>query len=74
MAAYIWEEGVTHLPLISIPGNEILLEPSYQVPFIQKWLDSQFAVTDSPEFLAPLGTVEEQLKATLDEVADAALQ
>ena len=45
VAAYIWEEGNTHLPLIEIPGNELLLEPAYQVPFIQKWLDEQFALT-----------------------------
>ena len=43
IAAFIFEEGTTHLPLISIEGNDLLLEPAYQVPFIQEWLDTQFA-------------------------------
>lgn len=44
---FTWEEAITHLPLISIEGNELLLEPAYQVPFIQEWLDQQFAVDSS---------------------------
>ena len=31
------------------PRYEILFEPAYQVPFIQRWLDSQFA-TPEPVF------------------------
>ena len=42
-AVYFWEELTTHLPLISIEGNELLFEPAYTVPFIQKWLDAQFS-------------------------------
>lgn len=42
-AVYFWEEFKTHLPLISIEGNELLFEPAYTVPFIQKWLDTQFS-------------------------------
>ena len=42
-AAYFWEELKTHQPLISIEGNELLFEPAYTVPFIQKWLDTQFS-------------------------------
>jgi hypothetical protein len=41
-AAYLWEEGITRTPLVHIPGNELLLRPAYQVPFIQEWLDAQF--------------------------------
>jgi Chlorophyll A-B binding protein len=44
IAVYIWEEFITHKALIDIPGNELLLEPAYQVPFIQVWLDAQFSV------------------------------
>jgi hypothetical protein len=44
-AIYMWEEFITHTPLIDIPGNELLLEPAYQVPYIQKWLDNQFSGT-----------------------------
>lgn len=42
-AIYMWEEFITQTPLIDIPGNELLLEPAYQVPYIQKWLDNQFS-------------------------------
>lgn len=42
-AVYFWEEFTTHQPLISIEGNELLFEPAYTVPFIQKWLDTQFS-------------------------------
>ena len=45
-AVFVYEEARTGKPIVSIPGNEILFEPAYQVPFIQRWLDSQFA---SPE-------------------------
>ena len=45
VAAFFFEEATTHLPLISIEGNELLLEPAYEVPFIQEWLDAQFAPT-----------------------------
>jgi light-harvesting complex I chlorophyll a/b binding protein 1 len=53
-AAFVWEEGITHLPLIEIGSNDLLLQPAYQVPTIQKWLDAQFVVAD-PEsaFLTP---------------------
>jgi len=75
VAVYTWEEVITHLPLISIEGNDILLEPAYQVPFIQEWLDGQFSVTD-PEsaFFTPadIGSVE-SLKDMLDEAVSASL-
>ena len=49
IAVFIWEEARTGKPLVSIEGNEILFEPAYQVPFIQKWLDSRFS-SPSPVF------------------------
>lgn len=42
VAAYIFEEGMTHKPVISLAANDLLFEPFYLVPFIQAWLDSQF--------------------------------
>lgn len=42
-AVFAWEESITHLPLNQIQGNELLLQPLYQVPYVQEWLDSQFA-------------------------------
>lgn len=45
--AFVWEEGIAHLPLIEIGENDLLLEPAYEIPFIQQWLDSQFSVTDT---------------------------
>ncbi|GKY94860.1 hypothetical protein MPSEU_000450900 [Mayamaea pseudoterrestris] len=43
--AYFWEELVTRKPLIEIASNEILFTPAYQIPFVQSWLDSEFADT-----------------------------
>mmetsp|Transcript_16101 Transcript_16101/g.30880 ORF Transcript_16101/g.30880 Transcript_16101/m.30880 type:complete len:495 (-) Transcript_16101:1674-3158(-) len=42
VAAFIFEEAMTHQPIITLHGNELLFEPAYQVPFIQAWLDLQF--------------------------------
>ena len=39
VAAYIFEEGMTHRPIVELPTNALLFEPAYQVPFIQQWLD-----------------------------------
>merc|ERR1712194_53676 len=39
VAAYIFEEAMTHMPIVSIPTNALLFEPAYQIPFVQKWLD-----------------------------------
>ena len=43
VVAYLWEEAITHLSLAQIQGNELLLKPAYQVPYIQEWLDNQFS-------------------------------
>lgn len=42
-AAYFFEEFTTHVPLISVKGNELLFLPAYQVPYIQEFLDGQFS-------------------------------
>jgi light-harvesting complex I chlorophyll a/b binding protein 1 len=44
--AYSLEELVTKKPFIELDRNALLLEPAYQVPFIQKWLDDLFARND----------------------------
>jgi light-harvesting complex I chlorophyll a/b binding protein 1 len=68
VAAYILEEGVTHKAFIEIESNALLLEPAYQVPFIQRWLDAQFSVAD-PEsaFFTPtdLESIESLVQTTL---------
>jgi hypothetical protein len=46
-AVFVWEELVTHTPVIDIPGNELLFQPLYQVPLVQAWLDTQFSATTS---------------------------
>eukprot|EP00571_Detonula_confervacea_P000474 CAMPEP_0172316024 /NCGR_PEP_ID=MMETSP1058-20130122/26998_1 /TAXON_ID=83371 /ORGANISM="Detonula confervacea, Strain CCMP 353" /LENGTH=440 /DNA_ID=CAMNT_0013030243 /DNA_START=39 /DNA_END=1361 /DNA_ORIENTATION=- len=46
VAAYIFEEAMTHKPIVSLPPNALLFEPAYQVPFIQEWLDIQFGNID----------------------------
>eukprot|EP00522_Entomoneis_paludosa_P015361 CAMPEP_0172439296 /NCGR_PEP_ID=MMETSP1065-20121228/335_1 /TAXON_ID=265537 /ORGANISM="Amphiprora paludosa, Strain CCMP125" /LENGTH=472 /DNA_ID=CAMNT_0013187961 /DNA_START=107 /DNA_END=1527 /DNA_ORIENTATION=- len=54
VAAFIWEEAITHLPLMDIGDNELLLKPAYEVPYIQEWLDSQFSSFDAPSDQASL--------------------
>ena len=59
-AAYTLEEAVTHRPFIDLENNAILLEPPFTVPFIQRWLDAEFSVTDvESAFLTPsdIGTI-----------------
>lgn len=46
VAAFFFEEAMTHKPIVSLPTNDLLFEPAYQVPFIQAWLDSQFGNID----------------------------
>jgi light-harvesting complex I chlorophyll a/b binding protein 1 len=46
VAAYSVEELVTKRPFIELERNALLLEPAYQVPFIQRWLDDLFARND----------------------------
>mmetsp|Transcript_2365 Transcript_2365/g.2852 ORF Transcript_2365/g.2852 Transcript_2365/m.2852 type:complete len:95 (+) Transcript_2365:1-285(+) len=59
IAFYVFEEATTHTPVISIPGNELLFEPAYQISYIQSWLDSIFA-SPSPVFVMPddVGSVD----------------
>jgi hypothetical protein len=42
VAAYIFEEGMTHKPVISLAANDLLFQPFYLVPYVQAWLDIQF--------------------------------
>lgn len=68
VSAYILEEALTHNALIEIENNALLLEPAYQVPFIQRWLDAQFSISD-PEsaFMTPadLGSLDTLLQPIL---------
>ena len=41
--SYILQEGISHQPLISLPWNQILFEPAFEIPAVQAWLDGQFA-------------------------------
>ena len=45
IAAYILEESITHKALIDIGTNALLLQPAYEIPFIQEWLDEQFSLS-----------------------------
>lgn len=51
VAAYIFEEGMTHKPVISLAANDLLFEPFFLVPFVQAWLDNQFG---SVSYLDPV--------------------
>ena len=46
VAAFIFEEAMTHKPLVALSTNALLFMPAYQVPFIQRWLDIQFGNID----------------------------
>ncbi|KAL7467778.1 hypothetical protein ACHAXS_008017 [Conticribra weissflogii] len=53
VAAFIFEETMTHHPIITLHGNDLLFEPAYQVPFIQAWLDLQFGSIGSTSVMFP---------------------
>ena len=54
VAAYIFEEGMTHKPIVALPTNALLFEPLYQVPYIQEWLDLQFGNIDYSSYIDPV--------------------
>jgi len=68
-AAFVFEEATTHKPLISIPGNEYLFTPAYQIPVIQSWLDYNFQSPSPALTLPQIGPVDyvETLKEVLEE-------
>jgi hypothetical protein len=41
--SYILQEAICHQPLISLPWNQFLFEPAFEIPAVQAWLDEQFA-------------------------------
>ncbi|KAL3763808.1 hypothetical protein ACHAW5_002312 [Stephanodiscus triporus] len=53
VAAYVFEEAMTHTPIVGLPTNALLFEPAYQVPFIQQWLDMQFGNIDYSVYIDP---------------------
>ena len=46
VSSYIFEEAMTHKPVVALPTNALLFMPAYQVPYIQQWLDVQFGNID----------------------------
>jgi len=40
---YVVQEALTHQPLITLPWNEVLFEPAFEIPAVQAWLDERFA-------------------------------
>jgi len=54
VASFIFEEMMTHRPIVEIPTNALLFEPAYQVPFIQQWLDMQFGNIDYSAYIDPI--------------------
>ena len=54
VASFIFEEMMTHRPIVEIPTNALLFEPAYQVPFIQQWLDIQFGNIDYSAYIDPI--------------------
>uniref|UniRef100_A0A7S0F542 Uncharacterized protein n=1 Tax=Craspedostauros australis TaxID=1486917 RepID=A0A7S0F542_9STRA len=61
VAAFFFEEATTHLTLVDIEGNELLLTPAYTIPYIQEWLDQRFSpsfesMSDAPAMMASATT------------------
>ena len=54
VASFIFEEMMTHRPIVEIPTNALLFEPAYQVPEIQQWLDMQFGNIDYSVYIDPI--------------------
>jgi hypothetical protein len=41
--SFILQEGILHQPLITLPWNQILFEPAFEIPAVQAYLDGLFA-------------------------------
>mmetsp|Transcript_20446 Transcript_20446/g.25163 ORF Transcript_20446/g.25163 Transcript_20446/m.25163 type:complete len:518 (-) Transcript_20446:191-1744(-) len=72
---YFIQEAVTYQPLISLPWNQILFEPAFEIPEVQAWLDSQFAGTivdriDSESIDVPSEYIETWKEILLEEGSD----
>lgn len=74
IAAFVWEEAATHLPVISVGSNDLLFLPAYEVPFIQEWLDDQFSSHDPESAFSTPSNVDAALKqAILDQMVESDL-
>jgi hypothetical protein len=61
--SYILQEAIFHQPLISLPWNQFLFEPAFEIPAVQAWLDVQFAGASKG---VDKVVIEEIWKETLD--------
>jgi hypothetical protein len=71
VGAYIVEESITHKALVEIGSNALLLQPAYEIPFIQEWLDEQFtlsqsAINDPTELFTTPTTTDDTASMLLD--------
>ena len=73
IGAYIVEESITHKALINIGSNALLLQPAYEIPFIQQWLDQQFTLSQpttgvegDPTLLFTTPTADDNASMLLD--------
>lgn len=62
--SYILQEAICHQPLISLPWNQFLFEPAFEIPAVQAWLDEQFAGASKG---VDKGIIQEIWKEVLDE-------
>lgn len=62
--SYILQEVICHQPLISLPWNQFLFEPAFEIPAVQAWLDEQFAGASKG---VDKGVVQEFWREVLDE-------
>jgi len=70
VSSYIIQEAITHQPLITLPWNQVLFEPAFQIPAIQAWLDERYAGYSLDVVDAPLAEylIENGAKVTTDTV------
>ena len=74
VACFIFEEALTHKPLIEGRISQFLFEPAYEVPEIQAFFDSLFGSQGaSPVFVEPDGAFN-PIQVLLEEEADKAVE
>mmetsp|Transcript_19913 Transcript_19913/g.36126 ORF Transcript_19913/g.36126 Transcript_19913/m.36126 type:complete len:558 (-) Transcript_19913:33-1706(-) len=75
VGAFIFEEAASHRPIVSIPGNELLFTPAYQIPAIQAWLDNQFQAqyTGEEDFVGVIQDIIKQQDIPIEDITSSFL-
>eukprot|EP00978_Attheya_sp_CCMP212_P032130 scaffold123972_cov51-Attheya_sp.AAC.1 len=75
VGAFIFEEAASHRPIFSIPGNQLLFTPAYQIPTSQAWLDNQFQLqyTGEEDFVGIIQDITNQQDIPIEDIASSFL-